>query len=153
MVEDDHLDTALYMGAYWKAVTLFSPFRTRGIAECWEADKYPTRRLVLHVLIREATSVPRARDGSASIETASSLMPKPFNDFQGLLGVMRPEAEQDSPMFIVLRDRTPDQDCSSPRAQHSVWSLGAMGGRRLFTPEVFDPQNSRVQPPLSSQTA
>lgn len=84
-VEDDHLDAALKLGAEWRAVALFSPFRTLGVPECWEADKSPMRRLILCVLRHKATSVPRVRDGSVPIESALSLMPKPFNDFQGLL--------------------------------------------------------------------
>lgn len=66
----------------------------------------PTHCLILHLLRHKATPVPRAHDGSVSIGIALMLMPKPFNDFQRLLGVMRPGTEHDQPtMFIALRDR------------------------------------------------
>lgn len=69
----------------------------------------PTRRIILHVLRHEATAtVLRARDGSVSIETALTLLPKPFNDFARLLDVMLPETAHDNPMFITFVDRFVD---------------------------------------------
>lgn len=52
----------------------------------------------------EAATLPRARDGSISVESALSLTPQPYKGKgQPLLDAMHPETEFGRAMFLVLR--------------------------------------------------
>lgn len=140
----------------WQQDRIGGPFRfarhseTGGLPDVWGAERCPARRLILHVLRHEAPTVPRAREGSASIETAFKLIPNPFNDFPRLLDVMRPATEHDKPLFTVLVDRTVDYNIYRLAViqGHSIPVVhpGALGGRLHLLSEEIGSWCEGVQP-------
>lgn len=69
-----------------------------------DSRTHPTRRLLLHVLRHEATTLPRARDGSVSVEAVLTLLPYPFKESPMLVETLRPEFETEKPTFLMLCD-------------------------------------------------
>lgn len=62
-------------------------------------------------------------------------MPKPYNDFPRLLGVVRPETEHDKPMPIVLVDKTVD---------YNVFQVAVIQGHNIpfYHPERWEVDSS-----------
>lgn len=109
-VGGDALDDPI-KSARWKVARFVTPPKGRGIPPCWGAERFATRRLLLHVLRTGAGPLPRARVGSGcvgsvSIMSALSLVPR--DELIPLLGAMRLEGEKGQPLLLVLASETAD---------------------------------------------
>lgn len=104
VVEEDNDLDKLATKAVWRAVSEFSPPRTVTPPMVWDERRVPSRCMLLYVLRHELGTVPRANDGSISMDTAMKLMPGPDRAPAAVIDALRPEQLERRAQFMALCD-------------------------------------------------